>query len=60
MNDNFSVEEVSPFNENKEIIKVMLVGDGAVGKTALVCSFAYGISLIRYMPTVYETHSSGK
>ncbi|KAI6196080.1 hypothetical protein M3Y94_01066300 [Aphelenchoides besseyi] len=37
--------------------KIVLVGDGACGKTCLVMVFKQGIFLDRYIPTIFETYA---
>eukprot|EP00092_Neocalanus_flemingeri_P003262 GFUD01003493.1.p1 GENE.GFUD01003493.1~~GFUD01003493.1.p1 ORF type:complete len:199 (+),score=67.11 GFUD01003493.1:72-668(+) len=42
--------------EKREGLKVVVVGDGAVGKTCLCTVFAKKVFPADYVPTVFETH----
>ncbi|CAK8673477.1 unnamed protein product [Clavelina lepadiformis] len=43
--------------ENSSPIKIVVVGDGAVGKTSLYSSYTTGKPFTAYVPTVFESRS---
>ena len=47
----------SNFNEASIELKLVVVGDGYIGKTSMLWSFVYRKFPKDYVPTVFETHA---